>query len=102
MSGGLQTPLTEAEEARVEEIASRMDAIAEQIEAGGLEDNAAAALEEEYQKLDREYDELQDRPSVLTDELKAQVGTFLTLAPDGTMKLETSYFSETPIRTGEP
>lgn len=95
------TPLTEAEEARVEEIASRMDAIAEQIEAGGLEDNAAAALEEEYQKLDREYDELHDRPSVLTDELKAQVGTFLTLAPDGTMKLETSYFSETPIRTGD-
>ena len=94
-------PMTEAEEDRVEQITSRMDDIAEQIEAGGLEDDAATALEEEYRTLDREYDELNDRPAVLPDELKAQVGTFLTLAPDGSMKLETSYFSETPIRTGD-
>ena len=94
-------PLTDAEQERIDAIASRMDDIAEQIDGGDLDEDASTALEEEHRKLDAEYDELNDRPTVLPDDLKTQVGTFLTLAPDGTMKLETSYFSETPIRTGD-
>ena len=93
-------PFSDEEQERLDTIANRMDDIAEHVDSGELEDDAVSVLEDEYRKLDEEYDELNDRPTILPDELKSQVGTFLTLAPDGSMKLETSYFSETPIRTG--
>ncbi|ARU18383.1 ParB/RepB/Spo0J family partition protein [Croceicoccus marinus] len=92
-------PFTDEEQQRIDTIAERMDEIAGQIDSGQVEDEAAATLEDEYRTLDAEYDELNDRPTILPDDLKAQVGTFLILAPDGSMKLETSYFSETPIRS---
>ena len=91
-------PFTDEEQQRIDTIAKRMDEIAGQIDSGEVEDEAAATLEDEYRTLDAEYDKLNDRPKILPDELKAQVGTFLILAPDGSMKLETSYFRETPIR----
>ncbi|MEP3145516.1 ParB/RepB/Spo0J family partition protein [Qipengyuania citrea] len=95
-------PFTDEEQQRIDAIAERMDEIAGQLDSGQVDDeDAASALEDEYRRLDGEYDELNDRPTVLPDELKTQVGTFLILAPDGSMKLETSYFSETPIRTGD-
>ncbi|QNE07791.1 ParB/RepB/Spo0J family partition protein [Croceicoccus marinus] len=95
-------PFTDEEQQRIDAIAERMDEIAGQIDNGQVEDDdAASALEDEYRTLDAEYDELSDRPTILPDDLKTQVGTFLILAPDGSMKLETSYFSETPIRTSD-
>ena len=93
-------PLTEDEEARADAIQARMEAIVTEMESEELGDEAYPALEDEYHKLDGEWDELHDRPTVLPDDLKPQVGTFLTLAVDGSMVLEASYFSETPIRNG--
>ena len=91
-------PMSEAEEARADVIQTRMEEIGDELEAGDLDDAAAGKLESEYDTLDDEWSELQRRPTILPEELKGQIGTFLTLASDGSMVLETTYFSETPLR----
>ena len=91
-------PMTEAEEARADAIQTRMEEIGDELDGGELDDEAGSALEAEYDKLEDEWNELQRRPTILPDDLKGQIGTFLTLASDGKMVLETTYFSETPIR----
>lgn len=91
-------PMTEAEEARVDAIQTRMEEIGDELDSGELDDEAGSALEAEYDKLEDEWNELQRRPTILPDDLKGQIGTFLTLASDGKMVLETTYFSETPMR----
>ena len=91
-------PMSEAEEARADAIQTRMEEIGDELDGGELDDEAGSALEAEYDKLEDEWNELQRRPTILPDDLKGQIGTFLTLASDGKMVLETSYFSETPIR----
>ena len=91
-------PMSEAEEARADAIQTRMEEIGDELDSGELDDEAGSALEAEYDKLEDEWNELQRRPTILPDDLKGQIGTFLTLASDGKMVLETTYFSETPIR----
>ncbi|ODU19790.1 MAG: chromosome partitioning protein ParB [Sphingomonas sp. SCN 67-18] len=91
-------PMTDAEEARADAIQTRMEEIGDELDSGELDDEAGSALEAEYDKLEDEWNELQRRPTILPDDLKGQIGTFLTLASDGKMVLETTYFSETPIR----
>ncbi|OYW84803.1 MAG: chromosome partitioning protein ParB, partial [Sphingobium sp. 32-64-5] len=91
-------PMSEAEEARSDAIQTRMEEIGDELDSGELDDEAGSALEAEYDKLEDEWNELQRRPTILPDDLKGQIGTFLTLASDGKMVLETTYFSETPIR----
>ncbi|WP_379923702.1 ParB/RepB/Spo0J family partition protein [Erythrobacter sp. R86502] len=94
-------PMSEAEETRADAIQTRMEEIGDELDSGELDDEAGSALEAEYDKLEDEWDELQRRPTILPDDLKGQIGTFLTLASDGKMVLETTYFSETPIRDPE-
>ena len=91
-------PMSAAEEARADAIQTRMEEIGDELDSGELDDEAGSALEAEYDKLEDEWNELQRRPTILPDDLKGQIGTFLTLASDGKMVLETTYFSETPIR----
>ena len=91
-------PMSEAEEARADAIQTRMEEIGDELDSGELDDEAGSALEAEYDKLEDEWNELQRRPTILPDDLKGQIGTFLTLASDGKMVLETTYFSETPMR----
>lgn len=91
-------PMSEAEEARADAIQTRMEEIGDELDSGELDDEAGSALEAEYDKLEDEWNELQRRSTILPDDLKGQIGTFLTLASDGKMVLETTYFSETPIR----
>ncbi|MGB3472084.1 MAG: ParB/RepB/Spo0J family partition protein [Erythrobacter sp.] len=93
-------PMSDSEEQRADAIQNRMEEIGDEINTEGLGEEAAEALDAEYDRLDDEWAELQRRPTVLPDELKGQIGTFLTLASDGAMVLETTYFSETPI--GDP
>ncbi|KAK0348835.1 hypothetical protein LTR94_035570, partial [Friedmanniomyces endolithicus] len=53
---------------------------------------------EEHETLSDERQALHERPQILPDELKQKVGTFLLLNRDGTTALDTTYYSETPIR----
>lgn len=96
-----KAPMTEAEEARADAIQTRLEEIGDELDSGEVDDEAGAALEAEYDTLEYEWNELQRRPTVLPEDLKGQIGTFLTLASDGKMVLETTYFSETPIRGPE-
>ncbi len=94
-------PLTEEEAARSDAIVERCEALEETMADEGIEDDAYATLEEEYDTLRSEYEALNSKPPVLSDEIKGQVGTFLMLGRDGTLTLETTYYSETPLRVGD-
>ena len=96
-------PLTDEEAARSDAIVERCEVLEEEMADEGIEDDTYAALDEEYDRLREEYQTLNSKPPVLSDEMKGQVGTFLTLGRDGTMTLESVYFSETPLKgpTGE-
>ncbi|MFX6869147.1 hypothetical protein ABTH37_19190, partial [Acinetobacter baumannii] len=66
-------------------------------------------LEEDFKLLDQEDDRLiqeaeaiENRAPVLPDELKAHVGAFLLLTPQGAMVLDTQYYSEQQILSEEP
>lgn len=93
-------PLTLAEAERLDVIADRLEEIEEGMQGiEGDEDEATyAALEEEHETLSDERQALHERPQILPDELKQKVGTFLLLNRDGTTALDTTYYSETPIR----
>lgn len=94
-------PFDEAEQTRVTTIEERCAAIEIEMEDEELGDEAYTALEEEHDTLSGQYRELHDRPGMLPDDLKSQIGTFLMLDARGKLILETSYFSETPIRSSE-
>ncbi|MEP9403763.1 ParB/RepB/Spo0J family partition protein [Sphingomonas sp. VNH70] len=93
-------PLTLAEAERLDVIADRLEEIEDGMQGiEGDEDEATyAALEEEHETLSDERQALHERPQILPDELKQKVGTFLLLNRDGTTALDTTYYSETPIR----
>lgn len=92
-------PLTEAEETRAYEISERMEALTEEMSDESLEEEAYGVLEGEYERLQEEYEGIHNKPPVLPDDIKGQVGTFLMLDRNGKLVLETTYYSETPLRT---
>jgi ParB family chromosome partitioning protein len=91
-------PMTAEEDERAEQIATRLTAIEEEMEADELTAATFAALEVESDALADELRQITIRPSFLPPELAPRVGTFLTLSQSGTMVLEKTYYSETPIR----
>ncbi len=93
-------PFTPEEQSRVDAINERYEAVGTEMENEELDEEAYTALNEEFDTLEAEYRELHDRPTMLPDELKGQVGTFLKLDDKGKLVLETSYFSETPTHSG--
>ncbi|MDX3911141.1 MAG: ParB/RepB/Spo0J family partition protein [Sphingobium sp.] len=95
-----QPDLTEAQSTRVDEIEARMAAIQAEMDEDELDDEAYQALDREYDALADESQAIHNRAPVLPDEIKPQVGLFLTLSPKGQMVLDTDYYSEQPIRTG--
>lgn len=94
-------PLTDEEQARSAIIEEHMDALATELDEGEVDEETAASLEAEYDALDLERAKIHLKTPVLPDELKGLVGVFLTLDQTGAMVLDTSYFSEEPIRSGE-
>ncbi len=91
-------PLSETEQARSDAIEERVAVLEEEMADESIEEAAYAALEQEFDTLQTEYQDLHSKPPVLPDELKNQVGTFLMLDRNGKMVLETTYYSETPLR----
>nr|WP_317893920.1 ParB/RepB/Spo0J family partition protein [uncultured Sphingomonas sp.] len=92
-------PLSETEQARSDAIEERVAVLEEEMADEDIDEAAYAALEQEFDALQTEYQDLHSKPPVLPDELKAQVGTFLMLDRNGKMVLETTYYSETALRT---
>ncbi|RVT38385.1 ParB/RepB/Spo0J family partition protein [Sphingobium algorifonticola] len=92
--------LTEEELARVEAITERKDAISTEMEDDSISDEAYKALDQEWDALEEEEQALHNKPPILPDDLKSQVGAFLKLTPRGEMVLDGEYYSEEPVQFG--
>ena len=93
-----EQPMTTAEAERAEQIEKRMADLHDEMQNDELSDEAFTALETENDRLAEELEALDRRPSFLPPELAPRVGAFLTLSQSGTMVLDETYYSETPIR----
>ncbi len=91
-------PMSPAEAQRADEIEQRMGELQQEMENEDLSEEAFTASEAEHDTLGEELEALQRRPSILPAELVSRVGAFLTLSQSGTMVLDETYYSETPIR----
>lgn len=91
-------PMTDAEQARADEIEQRIGELQDEMENEELSEEAFAAFDAEHDTIHEELQALQRRPAVLPPELAPRIGAFLTLSQSGTMILDETYFSETPIR----
>lgn len=93
-----QPDLTDEQSARLAEIEARHEVIQGEMEDEDLGEDAYKVLDQEYDALAEEADAIHRRAPYLPDDLQSQVGLFLTLSPQGAMKLDTDYYSEQPIR----
>jgi ParB family chromosome partitioning protein len=93
-----EQPMTTAEVERAGQIEKRMVELHDEMQNDELTDEAFTALETENDSLAEELEALERRPSFLPPELAPRVGAFLTLSQSGTMVLDETYYSETPIR----
>lgn len=92
-------PLTAEDEARLVEIEARVDDINSALEdpEDELSEEAATALSEEADALETEAENIRERPPILPDEIKSQIGIIVVLQNDGSVKPAPGYFSEKPI-----
>lgn len=91
-------PMTDVEALRHSEIERRIDELRDEMENEELTEEAFAALHAEHDLINEELEALKRRPSILPPELAPRIGTFLTLSQSGTMILDETYYSETPLR----
>jgi len=91
-------PPTEDEAARLEAIATELETIETEMEDESLSDERYAELEASYDRLVEERDALSDRPPMLPDDWKSEVGCFLKLDRSGQMVLDSQYYSEKQLR----
>jgi ParB family chromosome partitioning protein len=99
----LQPPeLTASQSARLAEIAERRGALEAEMQDADLSEEAVKLLDLEDDRLIAEAEAIENRPPVLPDELKAHVGAFLVLTPQGEMRLDSQYYSEQQILIEKP
>lgn len=92
---GEQAELSEADLARVAVIEAEQNEIADRLENGdGTEGELLSA---KYEALDAELSAFEQRASIVSDEIRAQVGQFIILTSEGVTQLDPRYFSTTPI-----
>lgn len=92
-----EQPMTLAEAERAEQIEQRMGELHDAMQDEDLAEDAFAVMETELDALAAELEALDNRPVFMPPELASRVGAFLTLAQNGTMLLNETYYSETPI-----
>ncbi|WP_210358997.1 ParB/RepB/Spo0J family partition protein [Sphingomonas beigongshangi] len=99
----LQQPeLTETQSGRLAEIEERRAALEAEMQDSELAEEAFKLLDQEDDRLIAEADEIRNRRPVLPDELRAYVGAFLILTPQGEMRLDSQYYSEQQILIEKP
>ena len=92
-----EQPMTLAEAERAEQIEQRMAELHDAMQDEDLAEDVFSEMETEMDALAAEVAALDNRPVFMPPELASRVGAFLTLAQNGTMILNESYYSETPI-----
>ncbi len=91
-------PLSEDEQARIASIADEMAEIEAKFEEGLDDDGDADALEDRYAKLEAELARIQDKPGIVSDDLKPSVGCFVILDAEGMPVIDPTLYSETAPR----
>ncbi len=92
-----EQPMTVEQAERAEAIDQRMSELHDEMQNEELSEEIFTALETEMDALAAELEALDNRPVFMPPELASRVGAFLTLTQKGTMLLNESYYSETPI-----
>jgi ParB family transcriptional regulator, chromosome partitioning protein len=92
---GEQPELSDAELARIEVIETEQSEIGETLNEG--DDENSEILSACYEALDQELSALENRPSVIAEALRGQVGQFMILSGAGEPLLDNRYFSREPI-----
>ncbi|WP_293787713.1 ParB/RepB/Spo0J family partition protein, partial [uncultured Aeromicrobium sp.] len=87
-----QPPLTDEQAARLAEIEERRSVIEAEMQDEELDDEAFKLLDQEDDRLIAEAEAIENRAPVLPEEMKAHVGAFLLLTPQGEMRLDSQYY----------
>ncbi|KFD27635.1 MULTISPECIES: ParB/RepB/Spo0J family partition protein [Sphingobium] len=91
-------PLSEAEQERVDALAVENDTLVDQLETELVDGtDAADAANARLEEIERELDELDAARKVVDPEVRAQLGTFVYIGGDGTVRVHTRMFSEKPV-----
>jgi ParB family chromosome partitioning protein len=91
-------PLSEEEQAEGDKLLDMISAIEVEGEALDLDDETAAAdLQERWDAARSAYDALHDRPPVIPEEIKANVGCFVIIGADGQPTVASGLYSDKPF-----
>ncbi len=91
-------PLTEEEQAEADRLMETISALEGESEALDEGDEAAAAeFQERWDAATNAYDALHDKPPVIPEEMKANVGCFVIIGADGEPAVASGLYSDKPL-----
>jgi ParB family chromosome partitioning protein len=91
-------PLTEEEQVEADRLLETISALEGEGQAlDGDDDVAAAEFQERWDAATNAYDALHDKPPVIPDELKANVGCFVIIGADGEPTVASGVYSDKPL-----
>lgn len=93
-------PVSEADQARIDEIAGEMEAIEDRFESEEMEDEEGEALTAKLEALGEERARLHDTAVTIDPERKATLTQFVVIGADGTPMVEPGYWEEPRRRNG--
>ena len=91
-------PLTDEEQARVDDLSAENDDLVEQLE-GSLSEGTpeAEAANDRLDEIERELEEIDAARKAIDPAVKAQLGTFVYIGGDGQARVHARMFSEKPV-----
>ena len=91
-------PLTDEEQARVDDLSAENEDLAEQLE-GSLSEGTpeAEAANDRLEEIERELDDIDAARKAIDPAVRAQLGTFVYIGGDGQARVHARMFSEKPV-----
>jgi ParB family chromosome partitioning protein len=89
-----KAPYTDEEQARLEALDAELQALSAVLEDEDAGEQAQAEAEARVQAVEAEMEEIADKPPVISEEQKAQAGTFLLIDEAGRPQLHTTYYAQ--------
>jgi ParB family chromosome partitioning protein len=90
-------PLSDTEIAQIDSLEAEIEELAESLEHDEMDEPSRDLVEAKIRKIGEQIDAIVNKPPVIDDELKPQVGTFLILDEQGVPKLHPALYSEAPL-----
>lgn len=95
-------PLSDEESAEVEALEAETEELIGQLEDEEIADEAREAAESRVREIGDRIEAITDKPPMIPDDLKPQIGAFLLLDESGQPRLDTSYYVESSDEPEEP